>query len=123
MIKTVLLVLLAGLLGGTGHVLLAKAMKTVGDLTEAPAAYLGGMVLRALGELARDLGVHPLAGIVERGRPEPGQHEWRDTGDGEDCRQERRGPLAQVRDTRNTPATMKPMPVQRAGVTGSARIS
>lgn len=48
MIKTVLLVLLAGLLGGTGHVLLAKAMKTVGDLTEAPAAHVGGMVVRAL---------------------------------------------------------------------------
>ena len=32
MIKTVVLVLIAGLLGGTGHVLLSKGMKTVGDL-------------------------------------------------------------------------------------------
>ena len=44
MIKTVLLVLVAGLLGGTGHVLLAKGMKTIGDLTEASADRVGGMV-------------------------------------------------------------------------------
>jgi len=43
-IKTVMLVLVAGLLGGAGHVLLAKGMKTVGDLTEAPAERVGGMV-------------------------------------------------------------------------------
>jgi drug/metabolite transporter (DMT)-like permease len=43
-IKTVMLVLVAGLLGGTGHVLLAKGMKTIGDLTEAPAERVGGMV-------------------------------------------------------------------------------
>jgi drug/metabolite transporter (DMT)-like permease len=43
-IKTVLLVLVAGLLGGTGHVLLAKGMKTIGDLTEASADRVGGMV-------------------------------------------------------------------------------
>ena len=48
MIKTVALVLVAGLLGGTGHVLLSKGMKTVGDLTEAPAARVGGMVLSAI---------------------------------------------------------------------------
>jgi drug/metabolite transporter (DMT)-like permease len=47
-IKTLLLVLIAGLLGGTGHVLLAKGMKTIGDLTEAPAVLVGGMVGRAL---------------------------------------------------------------------------
>jgi len=47
-IKTVALVLVAGLLGGTGHVLLSKGMKTVGDLTEAPAARVGGMVLSAI---------------------------------------------------------------------------
>jgi uncharacterized membrane protein len=41
-------VLIAGLLGGTGHVLLSKGMKTVGDLTEAPAAHVGGMVARAV---------------------------------------------------------------------------
>jgi drug/metabolite transporter (DMT)-like permease len=47
-IKTLLLVLIAGLLGGTGHVLLAKGMKTIGDLTEAPASLVGGMVGRAV---------------------------------------------------------------------------
>jgi transporter family protein len=47
-IKTVVLVLIAGLLGGTGHVFLAMGMKTVGDLTEAPSAAVGGMVKRAV---------------------------------------------------------------------------
>jgi drug/metabolite transporter (DMT)-like permease len=45
-IKTLVLVLIAGLLGGTGHVMLAKGMKTIGDLTEAPASRVGGMVGR-----------------------------------------------------------------------------
>ena len=48
MIKTVVLVLIAGLFGGAGHVLLAKGMKTIGDLTEAPASLVGGMVGRTL---------------------------------------------------------------------------
>ncbi len=48
MIKTLVLVVIAGLLGGTGHVLLSKGMKTVGDLTEAPTAVLGGMIGRAV---------------------------------------------------------------------------
>ena len=48
MIKTIVLVLIAGLLGGTGHVLLSKGMKTIGDLTEAPAARVGGMVGRTV---------------------------------------------------------------------------
>ncbi len=48
MLKTLVLVLIAGTLGGTGHVLLSKGMKTVGDLTEAPAGLLGGMVARAV---------------------------------------------------------------------------
>jgi uncharacterized membrane protein len=47
-IKTVVLVLIAGLLGGTGHVLLARGMKTIGDITEAPASLVGGMVGRTL---------------------------------------------------------------------------
>lgn len=47
MVKTLVLVLVAALIGGTGHVLLSKGMKTVGDLTEAPAHRLGGMVARA----------------------------------------------------------------------------
>jgi drug/metabolite transporter (DMT)-like permease len=46
-IKTLALVLIAGMLGGTGHVMLAKGMKTIGDLTEAPASVVGGMVGRA----------------------------------------------------------------------------
>jgi drug/metabolite transporter (DMT)-like permease len=48
MLKTVVVVLFAVILGGTGHVLLSKAMRPVGDLTEAPADRLGGMVRRAL---------------------------------------------------------------------------
>ena len=48
MLKTMVLVLLAVLIGGTGHVLLSKGMKTVGDLTEAPASMLGAMTARAL---------------------------------------------------------------------------
>jgi drug/metabolite transporter (DMT)-like permease len=46
--KTLVLVLIAGLLGGTGHVLLSKGMKTIGDLTEAPSSHVGGMVGRAV---------------------------------------------------------------------------
>jgi uncharacterized membrane protein len=46
-IKTLVLVLIAGMIGGVGHVMLAKGMKTVGDMTEAPAERLGGMVRRA----------------------------------------------------------------------------
>lgn len=48
MLKTVALVLIAALIGGTGHVMLSKGMRPVGDLTEAPAGHLGGMVGRAL---------------------------------------------------------------------------
>jgi drug/metabolite transporter (DMT)-like permease len=47
-IKTLVLVLIAGMLGGTGHVMLAKGMKTIGDLTEAPVAVVSGMVGRAV---------------------------------------------------------------------------
>lgn len=46
--KTVVLVLIAAVLGGTGHVMLSKGMRTVGDLTEAPAGRLGGMIVRAV---------------------------------------------------------------------------
>jgi multidrug transporter EmrE-like cation transporter len=48
MLKTFVLVLIAAVIGGTGHVCLSKGMKTVGDLTEAPPSRLGGMVARAL---------------------------------------------------------------------------
>lgn len=48
MLKTLVLVMIAALLGGTGHVMLSKGMKSVGDLTEAPAGRLGGMVGRAV---------------------------------------------------------------------------
>lgn len=48
MIKTVVLVLIAGMLGGSGHVMLAKGMKTIGDITEASTSVLGGMVGRTL---------------------------------------------------------------------------
>jgi drug/metabolite transporter (DMT)-like permease len=56
-IKTVVLVLIAGLLGGTGHVLLSKGMKTVGDLTEAPSSLVGGMIARAVSNPWLILGV------------------------------------------------------------------
>ena len=48
MAKTLVLVLIATLLGGAGHVFLAKGMKTIGDLTEASSERLGGMVTRTL---------------------------------------------------------------------------
>ena len=48
MLKTLVLVLIAVLIGGTGHVLLSKGMKTVGDLTEAPSSMVGAMILRAV---------------------------------------------------------------------------
>jgi drug/metabolite transporter (DMT)-like permease len=48
MLKTLLLVVVAVVLGGAGHVMLSKGMKPVGDLTEAPSSRLGGMVARAL---------------------------------------------------------------------------
>ena len=48
MLKTFVLVLIAAVIGGTGHVLLSKGMKTIGDLTEAPSSLLGGMILRAV---------------------------------------------------------------------------
>jgi drug/metabolite transporter (DMT)-like permease len=48
MLKTVTLVLIATMIGGTGHALLAKGMKSVGDLTEAPSHRVGGMVARAV---------------------------------------------------------------------------
>jgi drug/metabolite transporter (DMT)-like permease len=48
MLKTISIVLIAVTIGGAGHVMLAKAMRPVGDLTEAPAGRLGGMVGRAL---------------------------------------------------------------------------
>jgi drug/metabolite transporter (DMT)-like permease len=48
MVKTFVLVLIAAVLGGTGHVMLSKGMRPVGDLTEAPGDRVGGMVRRAL---------------------------------------------------------------------------
>ncbi|MBM3220668.1 MAG: hypothetical protein FJZ38_18685 [Candidatus Rokubacteria bacterium] len=48
MIKTMVIVLIAAVLGGTGHVFLAKGMRPVGDLTEAPSHRLGDMVARAV---------------------------------------------------------------------------
>jgi drug/metabolite transporter (DMT)-like permease len=48
MLKTFALVLVAVLIGGTGHVMLSKGMKTVGDLTEASSSRLGPMIARAV---------------------------------------------------------------------------
>jgi uncharacterized membrane protein len=48
MLKTLALVLVAVTLGGTGHVMLAKGMRPIGDLTEAPLGSLGAMIMRAI---------------------------------------------------------------------------
>ena len=48
MAKTLLLVMIAVVLGGAGHVMLSKGIRPVGDLTEAPSGRLAGMVARAL---------------------------------------------------------------------------
>jgi uncharacterized membrane protein len=57
MVKTMVIVLIAAALGGTGHVFLAKGMRPVGDLTEAPSAHVGGMVARAVSNPWLILGV------------------------------------------------------------------
>jgi uncharacterized membrane protein len=49
MLKTFLLVVVAVVLGGTGHVMLAKGIRPVGDLTEAPTRRITGMVTRVIG--------------------------------------------------------------------------
>ena len=46
--KTQILVVIATVIGGTGHVRLSKAMRTVGDLTEASAGRVGGMIVAAI---------------------------------------------------------------------------
>lgn len=48
MLKTLALVLIASLLGGAGHVMLAKGMKTIGDMTEVSSHRLGAMVTRTV---------------------------------------------------------------------------
>ena len=48
MLKTFLVVLVAVVLGGAGHVMLSKGMRPVGDLTEATDGRLRGMVTRAV---------------------------------------------------------------------------
>ena len=55
--KTLLLVVIAVVIGGTGHVMLSKGMRTVGDLTEAPATRVGGMIAAALSNPWLVLGV------------------------------------------------------------------
>jgi uncharacterized membrane protein len=62
-IKTLVLVLIAGLLGGTGHVMLSKGMRTIGDLTEAKASTVGGMVGRVVSNPWVLLGVALQAGF------------------------------------------------------------
>lgn len=47
MLKTCALVLIAATIGGTGHVLLAKGMRPIGDLTEMSGDRLGGLVAHA----------------------------------------------------------------------------
>ena len=63
MVKTMLIVLIAAVLGGTGHVFLSKGMRPVGDLTEASSDRLGGMVARAVSNPWLILGVVLQAGF------------------------------------------------------------
>jgi len=48
MLKTFIIVLIAAVLGGTGHVFLSKGMRPVGDFTEAPTHRMGAMATRAV---------------------------------------------------------------------------
>ena len=48
MLKTFLVVLVAVVLGGVGHILLAKGMRPLGDLTESSTGRLGTMVMRVV---------------------------------------------------------------------------
>ena len=48
MLKTLVLIVIACVVGGAGHVLLSKGMKTVGDLTESAADRLAPMVWSAV---------------------------------------------------------------------------
>jgi drug/metabolite transporter (DMT)-like permease len=57
MLKTVILVAIAGLIGGTGHVMLSAGMRTIGDLTEAAAGGRGAMVWAAVSNPWVALGV------------------------------------------------------------------
>jgi drug/metabolite transporter (DMT)-like permease len=57
MLKTMILVAIAGLIGGTGHVMLAAGMRTVGDLTEAAAGGRASMVWAAVSNSSVLLGV------------------------------------------------------------------
>jgi len=63
MLKTFVLVIIAATIGGTGHVLLAKSMRPVGDLTEATSDRLAGMIARALSNPWLLLGVALQAGF------------------------------------------------------------
>jgi drug/metabolite transporter (DMT)-like permease len=44
MLKTLLLVVIAAAIGGSGHVLLSKGMRMIGDLTETPTGRLLSMI-------------------------------------------------------------------------------
>ncbi|OLC15662.1 MAG: hypothetical protein AUH29_07340 [Candidatus Rokubacteria bacterium 13_1_40CM_69_27] len=44
MLKTFVLVLIAAIIDGSGHIMLSRGMKLMGDMTEAPAHRLAGMV-------------------------------------------------------------------------------
>ncbi len=48
MLKTFVLVVIATVIGGTGHVMLSKGMKAVGDLTESAADRLAPMIWHAV---------------------------------------------------------------------------
>ncbi len=48
MLKTFVLVVIATVIGGTGHVMLSKGMKAVGDLTESAADRLTPMIWHAV---------------------------------------------------------------------------
>ena len=63
MVKTLVIVLIAAALGGTGHVFLSMGMRPVGDLTEASSDRIGGMLTRAISNPWLILGVVLQAGF------------------------------------------------------------
>ena len=71
-------------------------------------------------QLTRDLGVLALPRVVERRPAQLHEERRRGQDDRHHHRRQHGAPRAQVRETRKTPTTMKPMPSQRAGVTASA---
>ncbi len=63
MLKTFVLVVIATLIGGSGHVMLSKGMKSIGDLTESAADRIAPMVWSAVSSPWVLLGIGLQAGF------------------------------------------------------------